>query len=389
MSIVYGLGLAGVVVVEDLTHSSAQTGLVIVSSILPAFLASLLAGVVVDRLGRLPVLMASLAARVVTALVFWGGTQLDEPGLVLAAVYTVNVVGVAVTQFAASAEASLLPDVVDGERLLSANALFQFSLLAAEGLGIVVVAPLVIKLAGAPVMGAVGTVLYLFALVLAATLRRGSRVARPPTDNRRGWASFGSDLRAGWQTIVQDRVLGMVTVQMTLAGVLLLVLLSLVPGLLSRHLNLGVENASLLLLPGGIGFVVGLYIVGRCERRLSRSAWIAAGLLALGAALGLLALVSRRPGPAALALAVAPIVGMGLTLAMIIVPARTVLQERPPAAMRGRVIAAQLALGNAVAVLPLLLGGVLADRLGIQPVIGLLGLLAVGTGAIGWHHARG
>ena len=77
-----------------------------------------------------------------------------------------------------------------------------------------------------------------------------------------------------------------------------------------------------------------------------------------------------------------------MTLALVIVSARVILQERPPAEMRGRVIAAQLALANAVAVLPLLLGGSLADQVGIRPVMGLLGLLALGAGAIGLCHLR-
>jgi len=387
MSMVYALGLASAVVVEDLTHSSTQTGLVIVSSILPAFLASLFAGAVVDRSGKLPVLVASLAIRVVAALAFLAAAQLSSPALVLAAIYAANATGIAVTQFTASAEASLLPDLVSGEHLLSANALFQLSLLVAEGLGIVVVAPLVIKVAGAPAMGAVAALFYLAALALAATLR-AREAARPAAASTRGWASLSSDLQAGWRTIVQDRVLGMVVVQATLAGVLLLVMLSLLPGLVARHLDLAVEDTPFLLLPGGIGFGLGLFLVGRYERRLSRPAWIAAGLLGLGGALGLLALASRQASPATLPLMVPLILGMGLSLAMVIVPARTVLQERPPAEMRGRVIAAQFAVANAVAVLPLLLGGALADRLGIHLVIGLLSLVALGAGALGWHYAR-
>jgi hypothetical protein len=78
-----------------------------------------------------------------------------------------------------------------------------------------------------------------------------------------------------------------------------------------------------------------------------------------------------------------PILGVGIALAMVIIPARVILQERPPAAMRGRVIAAQLALANAAAIIPLLIGGSLADHLGIQPVMGLLGLMAMGAGVIG------
>ena len=70
---------------------------------------------------------------------------------------------------------------------------------------------------------------------------------------------------------------------------------------------------------------------------------------------------------------------------MIILPARVVLQERPSPEMRGRVIAAQLALANAAAVLPVLAGGSLADHLGIRPVMGLLSLVALGTGALGLY----
>jgi MFS family permease len=180
-------------------------------------------------------------------------------------------------------------------------------------------------------------------------------------------------------------LLSLVTAQATLAAVLLLVLLSLVPGLASRHLGLSVEDAPFLILPGGLGFGLGAVLAGRWERWLSRRTWIAVGLTGVGVAIGLLAALAGEGG---LWLSRFLILGMGLALALVIIPARTVVQERPPAHMRGRVIAAQLALSNAAAVIPLLMGGALADRLGIRPVMGLLGLLAVGGGAVGLHQAR-
>lgn len=105
-----------------------------------------------------------------------------------------------------------------------------------------------------------------------------------------------------------------------------------------------------------------------------------------GLGIGLLGILSSGTGR--LWLVLPSIAAVGMALALVLIPARTVLQERPPAALRGRVIAAQLALANATAVLPLLLGGTLADHLGIRPVMGLLGLLAMGAGAIGLHQAR-
>jgi MFS family permease len=261
-------------------------------------------------------------------------------------------------------------------------------MLVAEGLGIVFLSPLVIKLAGVPAMGLSGALLCLLSLTLVTALPREQTEVDQAEEKWAGWAALGSDLQAGWRTIAQDRLLGLVTLQVTLAAVLLLVLVSLSPGLVSRHLGLRVEDASFLLLPGGAGFVLGAFLVNRWEERLSRQGWIAAGLISAGLNIGLLAALTGGGGWVRLLLSLVPVLGVGLALALVIIPARTVLQERPPAAMRGRVIAAQLALGNAAAVIPLLIGGTLADSLGIQPVMGLLGLLAVGGGIVGLRYAR-
>jgi len=387
-AVVYGLNLAGLALVEEQTRSSVQTGLVILSSILPAFLGSLVAGAVVDRFGRVQVLMVSHLSRALVALAFWGATQLFLPALAVMSIYAVNALVALLTQFAAPAEMALLPDLVGRTRLMSANTLFQFSLLVAEGVGIVFLGPLVIKLAGAPAMGLLGALLCLLALALVVTLPRDERRVGQTWKKGEGWASFRSDLQAGWHTIAQDRLLSLVTAQVTLAAVLLLVLLSLVPGLVSRHLGLSVEDAPFVILPGGVGFVLGAILVNRWEGRWSRQGWIAAGLTSVGLNVGLLCVLTGGNGREYLLLFLMSVLGIGLSLALVIIPARTVLQERPPAPLRGRVIAAQLALGNAMAVIPLLVGGAMADRLGIRPVMGLLSLLAVGTGAVGLRYRQ-
>jgi MFS family permease len=386
LTVIYGLALAGAVLVEERTQSSTQTGLVILSAILPAFLASLVSGAVVDRWGRRRVLIASHLVRALIALGFWAGTRQISSSLALATVYVVNVTGTIFAQFALPAELALLPDLVERTRLMSANALFQLSMLAAEGLGIIVLSPLVIKLFGAPALGLVGAGLYLLgtALVVALPKELDLMLAGQQESRGSGWKDLVADLQAGWLTISRDRLLSLVAIQATLAATLLLVLLSLLPGLMSRHLGLGVENAPLLILPGGLGFVLGIFLMSRWEKRLSRPAWIAVGLTVLGGSIGLLSMSTGQAGRLWLILPL--IFGIGIALALVIVSARVVLQERPPAEMRGRVIAAQLALANAAAVLPLLLGGSLADHLGVRPVIGLLGLLAMGAGAIGLRH---
>jgi len=383
VTVIYGLSLAGAALVEEQTQSSAQTGLVIVSAILPAFLGSLISGAVVDRWGRRRVLLASHLARALIALAFWAGITTFSPGLALATVYTVNVAGVLFTQFAMPAELALLPDLVKQTQLVPANAVYQLSMLIGEGLGIIALTPLVIKLLGIPAVGLMGAGLCLLAGILVLALPKDEAPPRQTEGEGSVWKDLAGDLQAGWITITRDRLLSLVAIQATVAATLLLVLLSLLPGLLSRHLGLGVEDAPLLVLPGGLGFLLGALLMSRWQKRLSRPAWIAIGLVGLGASTGLLSLLSSGTGR--LWLILPTILGIGIALALVIVSARVVLQERPPAAMRGRVIAAQLALANAAAVIPLLLGGSLADHLGIRPVMGVLGLLAMGAGALGLH----
>lgn len=386
VAVIYGLSLSGATLVEARTHSSTQIGLVILSSILPAFLGSLVSGTVVDRFGRKRVLMGSHAARALASLAFWAGTLFLSPDLALVTVYLVNVAAATFTQFATPAELAMLPDLVGRMHLVPANALLQIGTLAAEGLGIIVLSPVLIKLLGPPSVGLVGGALCLLAVTLVISLPEDRSSAVLPNSERSRWKALAADFRAGWVVISRDRLLRLVVVQATLAAAMLLVLLSLLPGLLSRHLGLGVEDAAILILPGGLGFVLGSILLSRWGNRLSRPATIAMGLIGLGLSTSLLSAASGQPGHLWLILAL--ILSMGVMLALIIIPARVVLQERPPAEMRGRVIAAQLAMANAVAVLPLLLGGSLADQFGIRPVMGLLGILAIGAGVMGLCQAN-
>lgn len=387
VTMVYGLNTAGAVVVHEWTQSDLQIGLVIVSAILPAFLGSLVAGAIVDRFGRVRVLRGSHLLRAFVSLLFWAGTQYLAPGPALAVVYTVNVLAAFLGQFATPAEMALLPDLAGQEGLLPANTLFQFTMLIGEGLGVVLLGPLVVKLFGAPAMGLLSVALYLLAFALVAGLPKDVR-GQVPSKRPSRWRAFRSDLQGGWRTIAGDRVLTLVTVQATLAAVLLLVLLTMLPGIVSRRFGLGVEDAPYLILPGGVGFALGTFLLNHWERRMSRQGWIAVGLGVVGLNVGLLAAWAGA-GQARLALFITLVTGVGLALAFVVIPARTVLQERPPAEMRGRVIAAQLALSHVGGIIPIVMGGMVADSMGVRPVMGVLCVLALGAGAAGLRNVRG
>lgn len=385
VTMVYGLGLAGVAYLEEQTGSSAGTGLVILSSILPAFLGSLVAGAVVDRFGRRPTLLVSHLSRALLGLAFWAGTRSLPPGAALAAISLVNVGTAAFGQFAFPAELSLVPDLVHADQVPRANAFLQFGMLLGEGLGVIFLTPILIRVWGVPVVGLSGALLCLVALLLVLGLPRDPLLepvrdesqSRSPSGPRMTWA----DLKAGWKAIAADALLRLVVLQATVGATLLLVLLSLVPGLATRHLGVSVPEAPFLILPGGLTFVLAATVVSRRHARLSPPGWIAAGLLTLGFCTVLLGLTTTIGG--GIGLALVAIAGIGLALGAVVIPARVVLQTRPPRELRARVIAGQLSLANAAAVIPLLVGGSLADWLGLGPVTIALGIVAALAGLAG------
>jgi MFS family permease len=158
-------------------------------------------------------------------------------------------------------------------------------------------------------------------------------------------------------------------IQMVLAATSVLAVSTLAPGFANRILGKHVADVAYAALPAGLGFVGGLmFISSRHGLRMSRQAWSALGLTLFGAGLLGFSLLTMLKGLHLLGLALAvAVAGFGFALTMI--PARTILQERPAPYMRGRVISTQIVLANAASTLPMPATGGLADIWGIQQVL--------------------
>jgi len=384
----YAIYFASMTLVEEKTHSSAQMGLMIFSSTLPGFLFGMLAGVVVDRHDRRHVLVIGNLLRLLVAAGFAAGTRwLDSVPLLLVTVYACNFLLSAIAQFTASAEGSLIPHTVPQERLLAANSIFQVATLGAQGVGMVLLAPPLLRLGGTPAAGVAA--IPLFALAAWACARLPARLGEENEgQSPQTWASLWGDLRAGWRFVAGDASVRQAIGCLVLVSALSLALTTLIPGLAARTWGVPVEYVAYLAVPGGFGFGLGVWLVGRRGHLLKEEAWISTGLLALGGGLALLpALRVLRGLYVPLFLLVSAAAGAGF--ALVIVPARTVVQQRSPDEMRGRVISTQLFLSNVASTLPLPLMGVLADAVGFQRVFALLALVVLSIGAVSVRHARG
>ena len=85
-----------------------------------------------------------------------------------------------------------MPDLVSAEIVPRANAILQFGMLLGEGLGVIFLTPLLIRLFGVPAVGLNGAALCLAALLLVLGLPADGRLRPPPHRRGRGPAASTS-----------------------------------------------------------------------------------------------------------------------------------------------------------------------------------------------------
>ena len=84
---------------------------------------------------------------------------------------------------------------------------------------------------------------------------------------------------------------------------------------------------------------------------------------------------------------VSPLAGIGL--ALVLIPAQTVIQEQATDDVRGRVLTVQLTLANALSIPLLLAAGGLADLFGIPQIIIALGAILLPLALLDYYYVRG
>ena len=367
-----GIHFVQIVLIETLTRSTAHMAVMILSFSLPAVILSSVAGIVVDRLSNKLVMLASNGIRVLTVATYI--VVLDRLGgwSLLLVIYAVTFISSAIGQFFAPAEATTIPMLVGEERLLTANALFNLTLIGTQVVGLVILAPLTVKVLGIKGSFAIVAFMYLVASLL---------VSRIPRDKPRLVVQAGAsmlktaweELREGWRYVAGERSIIIALSQLTMTTTLLMMMAMMAPGYSTRVLGMLPEDAFFVFAPAGIGMLVNTFLVGRFGYRFRREVMSSVGFSAMavtmlgfgvaGFDLPLWATIPKMPVIMALS------VTLGAEISLVVIPAETLLQEKSPPELRGRVIAVYFLLANVVAIPIMLFVGTAADRLGIPQVI--------------------
>ncbi|HEY8437500.1 MAG TPA: MFS transporter [Candidatus Limnocylindrales bacterium] len=394
--VIFGL----TVIIAESTGSTTAVSALILTFLLPAVLFSALAGVFVDRLDRRLVLVFTNILRgAAFVALFFAGNHL---GLI----YLLNITVSTITVFFAPAEAAMIPILVPRRQLLSANGIFTLTLNAAFALGFTLIGPLIVKIAGAPALIVVVAALYFVAAAFCWTLPAAppARREEEPTGRRlrarEAEDAIGSvliQLREGLSYIRDHREIRWSMIYLGIAASLVGVLGVLGPSFAQRTLGLSSEDFVVVVLPLGVGIVMGILLLNAYGRWIPRRRVIEGGLIALGSLLAAMALSGRissflatsvtRTGlpdlsllTSLLSIVVAVAFFAGIAYASVAIPAQTQLQEDLPEDVRGRVFGVLNMLVSVASFLPILIVGPIADLLGTTVVLVAVSLLIAASG---------
>lgn len=399
------INFALLVEVETLTQSTTAVSLVILAFAVPAVIFSAIAGVFVDRADKKSVLVITNAVRGVVVLGYlfanphWTVTQtILFFGLITFAFSSIS-------QFFSPAEGTMIPLLVHREDLITANSLFNLTFIGSQLVGLALLGPALILIIGTSQLFFLVFLLYMICVGLVMLLPK-TEVKVNGSEQGLSWrqrlARVWGDLRAGWNFIVGDRAIVTAIIHLSLATSLFLMLATIGPGFMTRVIGIGASNFGFVLIPGGFGMIAGVFFVNRLATRINREVMINGGvgifglvLLILGflkPAADFIAGLTGQPAPVTPIIIALMILGFvfGATVALISIPAQTVLQERSPEEVRGRVIATFFMVSNAFSIIPILFAGTLGDIIGIARVmmfIGLAALLASGLGLYFYYRA--
>lgn len=375
--------------IYQMTGSSTAVSALYLTFGVPALLFALSAGAIVDHFDKRTILIFAHLSRGILAALFLFAFRN------VALVYALAFLYALITQFSTPSEAPSIPRLVDREDLVTANSIFSFTFYSALAVGSLLAGPTL------RLFGSYGVFIFLCTMFFLAAVavwqipaEAGKRSIRSVVGRYSLLNLMGKVLRSveeGLEYVktrgkLLDALLLLMGTQVTLA-----ILATLGPAFADRLLEVDVRDASLFLVgPAVLGILVGALWVGNVGYKFGTKKLIHTGVTGAGILLLVIALAVRLKhvvifsgflGNAAFfALVLTLFFLLGFANSLLDVPANSTLQHEAEGDMRGRVYGLLTAVVGGIGMIPVLIGGVLADVVGVGKVIFLLGLFIAGYG---------
>jgi MFS family permease len=386
------------ILVVDLSDKTIFTSVFVICSIIPSIVFGLPAGLVADSVPRRGLLVLLNLFRFAFMLLLVG---LDVG---LAGVFAATLGIWIIHQFYSPTEASALADLVEPRRYTSAQAMFNLALTISQALGLVIAAPILLRMGGPTLVFMACGTLWLFAAALTAllpTLNEHRSPRRAP--NRSLRQMFGD----GWRFARSDRLTFEAIIDDVLVGVGMSALVVIMPYYLERVLGTSKENTVFVFAPAALGLVLGIRLAPKLASFIGEQYLATLSLFLFAVVVALLGFVEqmydflndtlRFPlDQLTDAIGISPLIFVAMLLsvpagfasAVVNVAARSILLRRTPGTLRGQVIATQSLMGNVASLIPTVLAGIATDIFGVKPIAVAIGVCIVIAALAAHIHGR-
>jgi MFS family permease len=347
---------------------------IMTANTIPAILFGAAAGVLVDRYLKKQIMVLSnvLRAFLVPFIIFLP----QELTILLLVIFAVSTV----TQVFTPAEQSITQLVVPPEDLIAANGIFTVTQLGSVIVGFAS-GNLILSTIG-QYFGSWGKVgffglVYFFAAFCCQMLN--SREVLPEKIGPKSYNPI-PEFKEGLRYLHSNRPVQHAMLQLTILFSTIAALQVLSIKLVVK-LGLEKDQFGLLVSATGIGLLLGAILLGKWGNRLRSRPLPLIGFTVIS--IVLLGYLYRQLWAALL---VSSILGFGA--ALVAVPMQTLIQEKTPESMRGKVFGFQNSAVNVALSLPLAMAGPVAERLGLNTVLVIMSLVIAITAYWVWHKDR-
>lgn len=358
--------------IYEITKSNSAVSVLVFLVTIPNIFLGVIAGVLVDKWGRKPVMFFSHFLRAFGVLAFLISSE--TVGWLYALVFLISVI----TQFFFPAEAGTIFEVVkDKKLLLTANSLFSLTFFASVILGNILAGP------SLRFLGPVWT----YTLVASAFLLASFFTSRLPGEGvlklkvvagDLDFSKLFSDFLVGLDYLYRTPIVRRGIFFLGASQITIGILGVIAPGFADQVLHLPVTDISLLVMaPAAAGMAVGAIALGQFFSKAKRETLIKFGFFAAPAVLIAYSMVDKYTGffhMGAVMISVVLIFILGGANAFLDVPANTMIQENTTEEVRSRVYGVVSSVIGLAGIFPIVLAGALADVLGVRYVMLLTGV---------------
>ena len=304
-------------------------------------------------------------------------------------VYPLSFAVTAISVFFRPARQAILPQLVEDDELITANAALWLGETIADVIGYALAGLLVAGLASAlPLAFWLDSATYLASAILLGTIVvRPAERTKADSGAEGAEVGFFGEMRAGWHFLRHETVLLANTIQATVAQFTLGILIALTVIYASDvfgtepigPLRAAQATAVWGFIETSIGFgnLVGGFIIGLIGARLAKGRMVIVGYATWGLMVFVFAITDH------LWLALAMSFGQGISNMVFVIPSQTLFQQRTPAELMGRVVGFRFSLVFGSMAIAMGVGGLLAQVMPVTTVIAFFGLVTMTAGLAG------